>query len=74
MSEPGIVKSAAKQERKLIAAEEKATRLLLDAQSKHERALKKLAKSEKRAQTTAATLIEAETNLAAARSARATGP
>ena len=74
MSEPKSVKRAAKQERKLIAAEVKATRLFLAAQSRHDSALRKLIKSEKRAQTTAATLAQAETNLAAARSARATGP
>jgi hypothetical protein len=74
MSKPENVKRAARQERRLIAAEEKAARLLLDARSKHERALKKVAKAEQAARSTADSLVEAETSLAAARSARATGP
>ena len=73
MSDLKSVKRAAKQERKLIAAEETAAKLLVIAQSKHERALQRLAKSEKRAQTAALALAEAETRLAAARSDRATG-
>jgi hypothetical protein len=74
MNEPENVKQAAKQELKLIAAEEKAARRLLDAQTTHACVLKKLAKAEKRAQAAAASLAEAESDLAAAQSARAVGP
>jgi hypothetical protein len=74
MTDTDNLKRAAKQELKLIAAEENAARRLLDAQTIHAGTLKKLAKAEKRAHAAAASLAEAESDLAAAQSARAAGP